>query len=51
MTDSALVCIGPITAAMANSLGYTPAAMGRVYTIPGLIDALVELLGAREAVR
>lgn len=38
---SAIVCIGPITAATVRDLGYEPAAVASEYTIPGLIDAIV----------
>jgi uroporphyrinogen-III synthase len=42
MRDSALACIGPITASTVRELGYQPALVARAYTVPGLVEAMVE---------
>ncbi len=41
-----IVCIGPITADTAREYGLTVARVARAYTIPGLVDAVVEALDA-----
>ncbi|HWA84140.1 MAG TPA: uroporphyrinogen-III synthase [Fimbriimonadaceae bacterium] len=42
MTESALVCIGPITAGTVRELGFEVAVEAEEYTVPGLVKALVE---------
>ncbi len=42
MRDSRLACLGPITAATVQELGYSVALVAREYTVPGLVQALVE---------
>lgn len=42
MAESALVCIGPITAATVRELGHEPAVVAERYTVSGLVEALVE---------
>lgn len=42
MSQSTLACIGPITAATVAELGYATPIVAREYTIPGLIDAMLE---------
>jgi uroporphyrinogen-III synthase len=42
MSQSKLVCIGPITADTVRQLGYTPAAVATEYTVPGLVEALIQ---------
>ncbi|HVT12311.1 MAG TPA: uroporphyrinogen-III synthase [Fimbriimonadaceae bacterium] len=42
MAESALACIGPITAGTVRELGYTVAVEAEEYTVPGLVKALVE---------
>lgn len=39
MSDSALICIGPITAETVRSLGFQPAAVAVDYTVSGLLAA------------
>ena len=42
MRTARLACIGPLTAATVRELGYEVALMPSEYTIPGLVEALVE---------
>ncbi len=49
MSESKLVCIGPITADSVKRLGYAPAAVASDYTIQGLVDALVGLASTEAA--
>ncbi len=37
------VCIGPVTAATAAELGFVVAATAEIYTVPGLVDALISI--------
>jgi len=43
MKESAIACIGPITANAVRALGYQPAVVARDYTIPGLIEAMLNV--------
>jgi uroporphyrinogen-III synthase len=45
LNDTAIVCIGPITAQTASEYGLKVAAIGEEYTGRGLVDALVRLFG------
>jgi uroporphyrinogen III methyltransferase/synthase len=38
-----VACIGPVTAATARSLGIEPAVVASEHSVPGLVDALVEV--------
>lgn len=48
MNKSAIICIGPITAGTARDNGLAVAAVAWEYTIRGLVEALVQLLGPNE---
>jgi uroporphyrinogen III methyltransferase/synthase len=43
LQDSQVVCIGPITAAMAESLGVPVTAVAEMYTIEGMLEKLKEV--------
>lgn len=43
MRESAIACIGPITANAVRELGYEPKTIARDYTIPGLIEAMLNV--------
>ncbi|MBS1717568.1 MAG: uroporphyrinogen-III synthase [Armatimonadetes bacterium] len=49
MSETSIICIGPITAAAVRELGFEPAAVAAQYDEPGLITALVELFGKEAA--
>jgi uroporphyrinogen III methyltransferase/synthase len=40
--DLKICCIGPVTAATLGKFGFTPDIMPEDYTIPALVDALVQ---------
>jgi len=41
MQEARLACIGPLTAATAQELGYEPAVVASIHTISGLVEAIV----------
>jgi len=45
LDGAAMVCIGPVTAARAEEMGMTVAAVGEPHTIEGLVAALERVLG------
>jgi uroporphyrinogen III methyltransferase/synthase len=51
LSETRVVCIGPITAATARKHGVTVDAEAKEYTIPGLIEAVTGLLAADPAKR
>src|SRR3712207_9516665 len=51
LAGSRVVCIGPITAATARGFGLVVDADAREYTIPGLVEAVVDLLAPDHAQR
>ncbi|HEV2094480.1 MAG TPA: uroporphyrinogen-III C-methyltransferase [Rubrobacter sp.] len=51
LAGSRVVCIGPITADTARGFGLRVDAEAREYTIPGLVEAVVDLLAADAAQR
>lgn len=44
---ASVICIGPITAAAAGECGFEVAAEAEEYSIPGLVDTVVRLVGER----
>lgn len=46
-TDALVCCIGPVTAGVAREAGLRVDVEAEEHTIPGLVDAVVEALGAR----
>ncbi|HZB08131.1 MAG TPA: uroporphyrinogen-III C-methyltransferase [Rubrobacter sp.] len=51
LSETRVVCIGPITAATARKHGVTVDAEAKEYTIPGLVEAVTGLLAADPAKR
>jgi uroporphyrinogen III methyltransferase/synthase len=51
LAETRVACIGPITAETARGHGIRVDAEAREYTIPGLIEAVVDLLAADPAKR
>lgn len=47
LNTTAVACIGPITAGVAQELGLTPHIVASTYTIPGLVAALCDYFGPR----
>ena len=47
LKDTAVACIGPVTAATAEELGLDVTIVAREHTIPGLIDAILKQVGAQ----
>jgi hydroxymethylbilane synthase len=50
LRQTALVCIGPITAATLEEYGLLATAVAKEYTVNGLVDALVQLFTALEQI-
>ena len=46
LKDVAVACIGPITAETARGLGIEPTIVSDEFTIPGIVDSLVDALGS-----
>ncbi|RMG43677.1 MAG: uroporphyrinogen-III synthase [Candidatus Dadabacteria bacterium] len=48
MKESALICIGPITAKRIEELGYQPARVAKEFTSTGLLQAILEEIGEND---
>jgi uroporphyrinogen III methyltransferase/synthase len=48
MNEVPLACIGPITSQTVLDLGYRVAIQAAEYTVPGLVNALVEHAGSKQ---
>jgi uroporphyrinogen III methyltransferase/synthase len=46
MENVLVACIGPVTAQTARELGYPVALVAEIHSVPGLVDALAEAVGA-----
>ncbi len=48
LRNTCIACIGPVTASTARELGLDVTIVAREHTIPGLIDAILKQVGARQ---
>ncbi len=48
LKNTCIACIGPVTASTARELGLDVTIVAREHTIPGLIDAILKQVGARQ---